>query len=170
MFDMDIRFDDIKISSVLKGDIFNIQKWMNSQRFYEDEALSKPMALSDLKERFLEYYMSENEFFLKIVKGDILIGIFKGRVEFKNPNEALVWCYILDETYRGFGLGSQILNEILLCFKESFGIASFSTSIVEGNKAVIRFWEKNRFIYSRVSKGFFNVDGKVLDMLIYKRN
>jgi RimJ/RimL family protein N-acetyltransferase len=170
MFDMDISFDDITISSVLRGDILNIQKWMNSQQFYEDEALSKPMALRDLKERFLEYYMSENEFFLKIVKDDILIGIFKGRVEFKNPNEALVWCYILDESYRGLGLGSQILNKILQYFKESFGIINFSTSIVDGNKAVIKFWEKNKFICSRVSKGFFNVDGKVLDMLIYKRN
>jgi ribosomal protein S18 acetylase RimI-like enzyme len=169
MFDVSVHFDDISISSVLKEDIISIQKWMNLQKFYEDEALSKPMTLKELEQRFIEYYMSENEFFLKIDKGERLIGIFKGRVEFKYQNEALVWCYILDDGFRGIGLGSKVLNEILSYFKDNFGITNFSTSIVQGNTEVVRFWKRNKFRLARVSKGFFNVEGKSLDMLILKR-
>lgn len=169
MFDINIHFEDVNISSIVKEDVVSIQRWINSQQFYEDEALSKPMDLKELQERFIEYYMSENEFFLKIFKADELVGIFKGRVEFKNPNEVLIWCYILDKNFRGSGLGTRILNEVITYFKQNFGITNFSTTIVKGNSESTRFWAKNKFQLLRISKNFYNIEGKILDMIILKR-
>jgi RimJ/RimL family protein N-acetyltransferase len=169
MFDLSINFNDITISSIVQEDIVCIQKWMNEQQFYAQEALNKPMPLKELQERFIEYYMSENEFFLKIKQEDNLIGIFKGRIEFKTTNEVLIWCYILDKEARGRGLGSKILSEILSYFQDKLGINSFSASIVAGSQNAIKFWSKNKFFLHRISKNFFKVEDKILDMLVLKR-
>jgi RimJ/RimL family protein N-acetyltransferase len=169
MFDLSISFEDITISSIVQEDIVCVQQWMNNQQFYAQEALNKPMSLKELQERFIEYYMSENEFFLKIQQKNNLIGIFKGRIEFKSTNEVLIWCYILDKESMGHGLGSKILNEILSYFKNKLGINSFSASIVAGSEKAVRFWSKNKFFLHRVSKNFFKVEDKILDMLVLRR-
>lgn len=169
MFDLSIGFDDITISSIVQEDIVCVQKWMNEQQLYAQEALNKPMSLKELQERFIEYYMSENEFFLKIKQDNNLIGIFKGRIEFKTTNEVLIWCYILDKEARGKGLGSKILNEILMYFQDKLGINSFSASIVAGNQSAVKFWSKNKFYLHRIAKNFFKIEDKILDMLVLKR-
>jgi RimJ/RimL family protein N-acetyltransferase len=169
MFDINIHFDDIHISSIVRQDIIQIQKWINNQDVYGGKALVKPLDLDEFVERFIEYYMSESEFFLKVEKSGELIGIFKGRVEFKNPNEALIWCYILDKPLRGNGYGTKILNNILAYFKDNLGIVNFSTGIVEGNNRAVKFWNKNGFNLLRISKDFFNIEGKEFDMLIFRR-
>jgi RimJ/RimL family protein N-acetyltransferase len=169
MFDINIHFEDITISSIEQENVIEIQKWINTQDNYDGKALVKPLDFDEFVERFIEYYMSESEFFLKIKKSDKLIGIFKGRVEFKNPNEVLIWCYIIDGSLREKGYGTKILNNILSYFKNNLGIVNFSTGIVEGNMKAIRFWNKNRFSLLRISKNFFNIEGKEFDMLILKR-
>lgn len=169
MFDIRIDFEDIHISSIEREDVIQIQKWINSQDIYDGKTLVKPLHLEEFVERFIEYYMSESEFFLKIKKSEEIIGVFKGRVEFKNPNEVLIWCYILDNSIRGSGYGTKILNNILAYFKNNLGIVSFSASIVDGNMKAIKFWNKNRFNLLRISKNFFNIEGREFDMLILKR-
>lgn len=169
MFDININFEDISISSIEREDIIEIQKWINTQETCNGKALVKPLDLEEFVERFIEYYMSESEFFLKIKKSDELIGIFKGRIEFKNLNEIFIWCYIIDNSLRGQGYGTKILNSILNYFNNNLGIGSFSTGIVEGNIRAIRFWNKNKFSLLRISRNFFNIDDKEFDMLILKR-
>jgi ribosomal protein S18 acetylase RimI-like enzyme len=169
MFDINVHFEDISISSIEQEDIVEIQEWINRQDAHDRNALNKPLDLKEFVERFIEYYMSESEFFLKVKKGSRLIGIFKGRVEFRNPNEVLIWCYILDSEYRGDGLGTKILTKIIEYFKNDLGIGNFSTGIMEGNNLAVRFWKKNRFNLIRISKSFFSIEGKDLDMLILKR-
>lgn len=169
MFDIDIHFEDIIISSIEKEDILAVQRWINKQNLYGEENLNKPLHLEEMIERFLEYYMSENEFFLKIEKENNIIGIFKGRIEFKNPNEILIWCYVIDSEFRRKGLGTKILNNILDNFRDGYGINCFSTSVMDGSPSVIRFWKKNKFYLLRVSKDFFNIEGKLFDMFILKR-
>lgn len=167
MFDIEIAFEDIEISSVQKEDVTDIQNWMQEQMSKNAEIVWTN--IEELGDRFLEYYMSENEFFLKIVKDKKIIGILKGRVEFKNPNEVLIWCYILDTELRGKGIGSRILFEVINYFENDLGIYDFSTSIIDGSKGAERFWMKNKFELHRISKSFFNVEGEEKDMLLYKR-
>lgn len=168
MFDVEICFDDIKLSSIYREDLPQLQEWMKEQ-----VVSSKEIGwdnIDQLQDRFLEYYMSENEIFLKIKRNGKIIGIFKGRVELKSPNEVLIWCYIIDSSCRGAGIGSRILAEVISYFENTYGIYTFSTGIIEGSHRALRFWRKNEFSLHRVSKSFFNVKGEEKDMIILKRD
>lgn len=169
MFDMHIEIGDISISSVEKEDVLSIQKWMNDQENDVDVLPGKNLNVEEFLERFIEYYVSENEFFLKIKQKTELIGIFKGRVEFKNPNEVIIWCFMLDHRYRALGIGSKVLESALEHFRNNLGISNFSTGVMEGDNRVLKFWNKNKFKLLRISKNFFDIEGKSADMLILKR-
>lgn len=168
MFDIEIGYEDIFISSVHKEDVPMIQNWMKEQMVQNPE--DKWTNVDELDKRFLEYYISENEFFVKIIKEGNLIGVIKGRVVFKTPNDILLWCFVIDKDIRGQGIGSRILKEFIYYFKNSFGIFNFSTGVVEGSDRAIKFWNKNKFTLHRVSKNFFNDEGKEVNMLILRRN
>ena len=101
MLDVKIEYKDIKISNVQEKDLVTIQKLMNKKDFLEGET-----NLEELRERFLESYISQCEFFLKIEKSSILIGILKGRIEFKNENELWIWYFYLSEVYKNTNLGT----------------------------------------------------------------
>lgn len=167
MFDIELLIDDIKLSSVEKEDMHIIKNWMQEEMNAGSGILWTD--ISGLDDRFLEYYMSENEFFLKVVKQDKFVGILKGRVEFRNPNDVFIGCFILDSNLRGEGVGSRILLETIKYFENNLAIHNFYTSIVDGSKDAIKFWTKNSFVLHRISKNFFNIEGKERDMLIFKR-
>ncbi|MCM8710359.1 GNAT family N-acetyltransferase [Clostridium sp. SYSU_GA19001] len=167
MFDIHIDIDDINISSIEREDIVTIQKWINYQQCNFKDT-NKPMELKEFYERFLEYYVSEGEFFLKINKHNNLIGILKGRIEFKNPNEVWLWYFLLDNLYRGNGIGSQIIKSLQNYFSNGFGIYNFYTGVCEKDTRALKFWNKNNFKLIRVSKDFFNIDGRNMDMFVLK--
>lgn len=167
MFDINVNVEDIRISSIERQDIVKIQKWINYQNHtYEHER--EPLGLKEFYERFLEYYVSENEFFLKITKEDNLIGILKGRIEFKNLNEVWIWYFIIDNKYRRAGYGSRIIKAVESYFWSSFGINNFYTGVCEKDSEALRFWNRNQFKLVRVSKEYFNINGRDLDMLVLK--
>lgn len=168
MFDIELLIDDIKLSSVEQEDMDIIKVWMQEE-MNTNSNNGLWTDISGLDDRFLEYYMSENEFFLKVTKDDKFAGILKGRVEFRNPNDVFIGCFILDSNLRGEGVGSKILLETIKYFERNFGIYDFYTSIVEGSKEAIKFWTKNSFVLHRISKNFFNIEGEERDMLIFKR-
>jgi len=167
MFDIELLIDDIRLSSVEKEDVQIIKDWMQEEMNSKNSELWTD--ISELDDRFLEYYMSENEFFLKVIKNNKLVGILKGRVEFKKTNDVFIGCFILDCNLRGEGLGSRILLETIKYFEKNFGIYNFYTSIIDGSKEAIKFWTKNSFVLHRISRNFFNIKGKERDMLIFKR-
>lgn len=167
MFDIHINLEDITISSIEREDIIKIQKWINYQNCnYIDN--TKPLGLKEFYERFLEYYVSEGEFFLKINKKDEIIGILKGRIEFKNPSEVWLWYFLLDTDYRGQGIGSRIIHSVEDYFTNGFGIYNFYTGVCEKDTRILKFWVENRYKLVRVSKDFFNIGEQNVDMLVLK--
>lgn len=169
MFDINIDLKDINISSIEREDIVPIQRWINRQNddFKYNES---PLGLKDFYERFLEYYVSEGEFFLKINKDDKLVGVLKGRIEFKNTNEVWLWYFMIDKELRSSGIGSRIIEEVRRYFAEGFGIYNFYTGICENDSRALRFWSRNNFKLIRVSKNFFNINDQELDMLVLKHS
>jgi len=167
VFDISIDFDNINISSILTSDILDIQKWFNYQQS-RDYGNQMPQGIRDFYNRFLEYYTSENEFFLKIKKDNELLGIVKGRFEFKSINEVWISCFILDDAYRNKGIGSKIINELKKHFLEKYGINILYIMIVDGNKLMEKFWIKSGFDFQRMVKDYYDFDGFKANMLIYK--
>lgn len=167
MFDISIKGNDISISSIEKEDIIPIQKWINNQQALNIN-IEKPLGLKEFYQRFLEYYVSESEFFLKINQGESIIGVLKGRLEFKNNNEVWFWYYLIDNELRGKGIGSNIIKEVINYFSNNFGIYNFFTGVPAKDTDITRFWINNNFKLIRVSKNFFNINGEEIDMMILK--
>ncbi|MFU0825176.1 GNAT family N-acetyltransferase [Clostridium sp.] len=137
MFHINLEFDDIKISSIEKEDLLGVYGWLQ----YEDNFIE----YDDFYERFLEYYLNECEFFLKVYKDKDLIGIIKGKVEFKNPNEVWLVYFLIGSKARSKGLGSQILNYIINYFSKDCGIVRFYAKIQKTNFKTLGFWKENQF-------------------------
>lgn len=165
MFDINIEFEDIKISSIVMEDILDVQMWINLQNDMCN-LNSKPLNFSEFKERFLEYYISECEFFLKIEKKNVLMGIMKGRLEFKNSVEAWILYFSIDNNEIKLGSGTKILNNFIYCLKQRYGIYSFYTCVSEKEKDSVYFWSKNKFKLIRVSKDFYSMDEENINMLV----
>ncbi|KOC39932.1 GNAT family acetyltransferase, partial [Clostridium botulinum] len=112
-------------------------------------------------------YFNECEFVVKINKKNKLIGIFKGRTEFKNPNDVWIKYFLIDKEYRNYGLGSKVLNEILKYFSNDCGIFNFYTNIEDGQSNCIKFLLKNNF-YILNSLNEFDIKNIVLKKRIIK--
>lgn len=165
MLEVQIEFDDIKICNIEEEDLFKIQKWMEKDNVFLDEERD----IVELKERFLESYVSDCEFFSKIERNNELIGILKGRLEFKNPNELWIWFFYLDEIYKSTDLGSIIIEELTNYFSEEYGIDMFFTRIIKDNGDNITFWKNIGFKAIRMVKDFYKINGRYMDMLIMKK-
>jgi len=168
MFNIDIEFDDVNIINVEKEDIIQIENWINNQQ--DSNIGSKGnYTLNEFYERYLEYYVSEGEYFLKVLCGSELIGIIKGRIEFKNPNEVWIMCYLIKSELYEVDLSLEIINEFLKHLYEDYGLCNFYTFVSSNNSNMLNFWKNNSFEISRVTSNFLGIDSKDKDVLILKK-
>jgi len=168
MFDVNFEFEDIKICSMENIDIVPTMEWLEAEK-YKGNFDEKHLNIKELRERFLESYLSEGEFFLKILKGKEFVGMLKGRVEFKTNNEVWIWYYIIDRDLKNKGIDSIILTNLLKYFDKEFGIYSFFTVVSEDNLETKSFWNKNGFTLFRVAENYFQDHGHGVNMLIFIR-
>ncbi|GAA0718562.1 GNAT family N-acetyltransferase [Clostridium malenominatum] len=168
MLDLNVQWQNIKVVNIQKNDVDDIKKWLYKQSEFAEESVY-PIEVSELYDRFLEYYISENEFFSKIQFENKTIGILKGRVEFKNPSEAWIWCLMIDYEYRGKGIGSRVIDEVNSYLNREYNIEYFYTTVMRDSFRTIEFLKKNGYKIKRVSKNYYDINGKQMDMLILKK-
>lgn len=168
MFNIDIKFDDISIINVEKEDVFNIEDWINSQQAFNVDALNN-YGIKEFYERYLEYYLSEGEYFLKVICGDKLIGIIKGRIEFKNPNEVWIMCYLMEFRLCSAEISTNIINEFLNHLYKNYGIRNFYTFVSTNNYVMLELWKNNDFQVSRITSNFLEKGSKEDEILILKK-
>ncbi|MGE5629066.1 MAG: GNAT family N-acetyltransferase [Solirubrobacterales bacterium] len=157
MLDIDIKFSDIEITNIQSKDLIFIQKWSE----YDEESRRE-----QLTERFLESCLSECEYFLKISKKDKVIGIIKGRVEFKNPNEAWIWFFNLEQEVEEPELDCLIMKNFFAYLYSEFDIKLFFTRVAVNDLSAIKFWKKAGFKALRVVKDYYYINGENVDMMI----
>lgn len=168
MFNIDIKFDDIRIMSVEKEDVVAIEGWINNQQILNADAGGQ-YGIKEFYERYLEYYLSEGEYFLKVLCEDNLIGVIKGRIEFKNPNEVWIMCYLLEFRLYAEDISSTIINKFLKHLYENYGIRDFYTFVSLNNHDMLKLWKNNDFEVSRVTSNFLRIDSHNSDILILKK-
>jgi hypothetical protein len=159
MLNINFTFDNISINSIKKNDMQRVESWLSEK----NDINNKIFNLKEFNDRFLEYYISESEFFLKAEVNDRIIGIIKGRIEFKNENQIWFWYFNVEDK----SLSSLILKQIIEFFKKEFSIDDFY-SIVDEKSQLMKFYKDNNFILSRISKNFFKSENNNLDMFILK--
>lgn len=168
MFNIDIKFDDISIVNVEKEDVVKIKNCINNQYVYNiDDGLKYD--IHEFYERYLEYYVSEGEFFLKVLFTGELVGIIKGRIEFKNPNEVWIMCYLIEPRMHEADVSSRIINEFSRHLYDNYGMCNFYAFEKANNNEMLKLWKNNNFKISRVTSNFLEIDSKKKDLLILKK-
>ncbi len=170
MFEVCINYKDINISNVVLEDIKCIQLWLKEKNKLVYYGNNDYLATSEFNEIFLEYYASESEIFLKIHKENRLIGIFKGRIEFKDKNIVWISCFILEHLYLDNDEGNVILNKILKFFLHNYGITEFLIGISEKEKKTLKLLKNNGFKLIRISNDFFMSKETSSNAMIMKRD
>lgn len=168
MFDVSIKYGDIIISSIEKKDIKHIQLWYNNQKSFLYNS-NDYLDNNELYERFIEYYMSECEIFLKITKFNNIIGIFKGRVEFKSKNMVWVSCFAMELVSLENNEGNLILDEIIKFFSRNFGIEDFLIGVSVKDKKILNVLKNSGFQMLRISNDFFMNESNNGNAVILKK-
>ncbi|MDF2505797.1 MULTISPECIES: GNAT family N-acetyltransferase [Clostridium] len=168
MFDVNIKYGDVSISSVEKEDVKHIQTWYNSQKSFLYNG-NDYLGTDEFYERFLEYYMSECEIFLKIIKINNIIGIFKGRVEFKSENMVWVSCFAMESFCLENNEGNIVLDKILKFFLNNFGIKDFLIGVSVKDKKILTVLKNSGFQLVRISNDFFMNESSNGNAVILKK-
>jgi RimJ/RimL family protein N-acetyltransferase len=162
MFDIKFQIGDIEVESVEEEDINEIYNWFKAESSYLDENKHEEISENQFCDRFVEYYLSECEFFIKVMICDELIGMIKGRIEFINPNNVWFGYILISEECRNKGIGTTILNSIINYFNTDFGIFNFSTRLRETNMKSLNFWKKSGFIVTQLTNEERKIQGCIL--------
>ncbi len=170
MFQVSINYKDINISSVVMEDIKSIQQWFNEKNQLVYYGNGDYLGISELNEIFLEYYVSESEIFLKIIKANKVIGLFKGRFEFKDKNIIWISCFVLEHLYLDSNEENIILDEILKFFLHNYGISEFLIGVSVKEKKTLNLIKSNGFKLVRISNDFFISNEDSSNTMIMKRN
>lgn len=159
MLDVNFIYNNIHVNSIEHKDIEKVGNWL----LKKDDINNKIFSIKEFNDRFLEYYISESEFFLKAEINNRIIGIIKGRIEFRNENQIWFWYFNVENK----SLASIILKKIIEFFRDEFSINAFYAVVDEKSK-LMEFYKENQFVLDRVSKKFFKTDEDNLDMFILK--
>ncbi|WP_252224455.1 GNAT family N-acetyltransferase [Clostridium sp. ZBS2] len=168
MVDVEFYYEDFEITSVKKSDIDRLNKWIILNDKFSVDLFSLDQQL--FFRRFLEYYLTEEELFLKIEKDNEIYGVFKGRLELQEKSELFIWLYLIDSRFRNKGLGKNMLIEILQYFKSKYCIECFKVGVNSKNNRAVKFWNNSGFNKLRIAKNFFE-DSKyeTSDLLILNK-
>lgn len=159
MLNVNFVYDNISVNSIEKKDMEKVGIWLSKK----NDINNKIFNLKEFNDRFLEYYISESEFFLKVEINNDIIGIIKGRIEYKNVNQIWFWYFNIEEK----SLSSLVLKQTIDFFKNQFSIDDFY-AIADEKSGLMEFYKDNKFVLSRVSKNFFKSENDNLDMFILK--
>jgi GNAT superfamily N-acetyltransferase len=148
---VNITNGDIAIRNVEKEDLNEVLRCVNqSNESFVVMGRASLFSIEEIYQRYLETLINSMEFFCCIEYKGIAIGILKGRLESKNPNELCIMSLILLEEYRGLGLGSKILKSVEEYFSNNFCVCKFYALIMENNKRARQFWINNKYKIARV--------------------
>ncbi|MFQ8921598.1 MAG: GNAT family N-acetyltransferase [Clostridium paraputrificum] len=153
MVDIDFEFKDYIVSSVEEDGLEELNNWIkiNNSEDHTYYSLDSQM----FYRRFLEYYVTENEFFLEIYKNNELVGVFKGRLELENKKELFIWLFIIKKELRNEGYGSEIVEGVIEYFMRLYTIDTIKVGVVQNNLEGISFWNSKGFKVERMTKDFF---------------
>ena len=168
MINVEFYYEDFKITSVQESDVDRLNTWIILNDKFNVDLFSLDKQL--FFRRFLEYYLTKEELFLKVEKENEIYGLFKGRLELEEKSEMIIWLYLIDLKLRNKGFGTKVLLEILKYFKNEYYIEDFKVGVNSKNKRAIKFWNNIGFNELRLTKNFFE-DSKyeTSDLLILNK-
>jgi len=153
---VNFNYNEYDFSSVEEDDLSALNLWIKKNNQEESNLDSLDPQL--FYRRFLEYYVTKDESFIKVTRNGKIIATFKGRFEFNKKKELFIWLFITEKELRNEGIGTEIINKILEYFKKQFNINMVQVGVVEKNINGISFWSSLGFETMRISKNFFQTE------------
>ncbi|MHC1683526.1 MAG: GNAT family N-acetyltransferase [Clostridiaceae bacterium] len=166
MLDLLFKVNEFEISSIYEEDVSYLKRWITKINKINHNV--ENIETDEIYERYLEYIVSEGEIFLKVSSNNEIVGVLKGRIEFGELNKVWLSTVIMDLKEEDVKI--DIINGFLISLGKEFGVNAFLISITSNDKENLKFWKRLGFTLSRISKNYYEINGKVLDMLVLKRN
>lgn len=153
MIPVNISIDDITIKNIEINELMNILNCINESQS-NCIALGRDdlMNYHEIEERYLESLMNSLEFFCGIYLNNKLIGLIKGRIENKIEKELWILSYLFLKEYREKGNGTKVLKNFEKHFHFNYCINKFCILIMENNEQGQKFWTKNGYTVTRITK------------------
>jgi len=142
----------IKIELIKEEDLINIVEWNKntSQDFliqWSGNLYSYPLNINQLKYYYLKKAKENfNIFIYKIIKEDKMIGTIELKIADEGRTIGRI-CRVLigDERYRGQGIGTEAVLEILKIGFEKFKLNKITLGVFDFNTNAIKCYEKVGF-------------------------
>lgn len=154
MINVYFNYGDYTFESVNEDDLVYLGEWIRENN--EEDSTCYSLEPQVFYRRYLEYYVADDESFVKITKDGNIVAVFKGRFEMEKKKELFIWLFIIDKKLRNRGEGSVIINKVIDYFREKYFIDRVRTGVVESNIKGVAFWNSLGFNVSRVTKNFFD--------------
>ena len=168
MLNIQFKDEEYEFSSIEEADLDILSEWIKSNNDNDNTCYSLDNQI--FYRRFLEYYMTDSESFIKVCKEDKIVAVFKGRLELEKKRELFIWLFVMDKSLRNKGIGTKIINSIMKYFKEDYAIEYVEAGVVEDNSNGIKFWNSLNFNIERTVDNFFDDgNGKERNLVIMKK-
>lgn len=166
MMPISIQDGDITIRNLKNSELVEVYNCVN-QSHDSLKALGRNSAFSleDIKMRYLETLINSMEFFCGILYKDKIVGLIKGRIEYKEQNQLFIMSLMLIEDIRGKGIGTKTLGAFEDYFFKNFSTNKFCALIMENNKSAQKFWIKNGYKFIRATRGIGIDEGSCMIIL-----
>ena len=142
----------IELELIKEEDLINIIKWNeNTTRDFlmqwSGNLYSYPLTINQLKYYLKKAKENFNVFIYKIIMGkDNIIGTIELKISDEGRTIGRI-CRVLigDETYRGKGIGTEVILKALQIGFENFKLNKITLGVYDFNKSAIRCYEKAGF-------------------------
>ncbi|MGT2750995.1 GNAT family N-acetyltransferase [Streptococcus orisasini] len=128
-----------------EADIPNVLALYESNPFYFQHCPPEP-SLESVREdmqRLPDGKSESDKFFLGFWHDQDLVAVLDFVLAYPDEKTVFIGLFMLNQTYQGKGLGSQIVTEVLAYFSKNFQKARLA--YVKGNSQSQGFWEKQGF-------------------------
>jgi len=164
MLNLSFIYYPIYVKNVDVSDIEAIFDMLNKDDSVSNMLEKKSISIQKLRLRFLEYFISDDEFFLKIQYVSKIIGIVKGRINFEDSS-AWISLFYVENDHRKRGIGKFVYSEIESILFNKFRIKSVSISIMHNAYEELIFWEKLGFCINRIVNNFYEYHNQKIPMI-----
>lgn len=168
MIQVRFSYQDYSFESVKEEDLECLAKWIKDNDKGEN-INNCSLDPQIFYRRFLEYYITDDETFIKVTKNNKVVAVFKGRFEEKRNKELIIWLFIMDKESRNRGNGALIIKKLIEHFRTAYSVNKVEVLVMQGNENGISFWNSLGFETSRVTKNFFEINDNKRNLVVMKQ-
>ncbi len=168
MLNLSFNYYPIYVKNILASDIEKISMMLNSDDSIACIIESDSISTDKLRLRFLEYYISDDDFFLKVLYRSEIIGLIKGRVCTENST-AWISSFYIKNNHRRRGIAKFIYHEIESIVFNKYGISNMYVSTTPYNHNELLFWNNLGYRVNRVVNDFYEYYDRKLPMVMLNK-